>query len=102
MSPALPAERLAMRLIAACATAAWIGMIACIATRSGKGVLGADLPPWVTVATMLLGFGSMLLTLMICFLLAFDQRKTCTPKETAIIIYGFSFAGSFWLVLLAR
>ena len=77
-------------------------MIACIATRSGTGDLGADLPPWVTEATMLLGFGTMLLTLMICFLLALDQRKTYTAKQAAIIVYGFSFAGAFWLVLLPR
>lgn len=102
MSPVLPADRLATRLIVAVTTAAWIGIIVCIATQSGKGVLGGDLPPWVTVATVLLGFGSMLLTFMTSIVLAAHGKKTCSPKEVATLLYGFSFAGALLLGFLAR
>jgi hypothetical protein len=91
-----------MRLIVASTTAAWIGIIVCVTYQTGKGVLGGDLPPWVTVVAVLLGLGSTLLTFMTCLLLASDRRKTCTPKGIVTLIYGFSIVGALFLPLLAQ
>jgi hypothetical protein len=91
-----------MRLIVACTTAAWIGIIVNLAYTTNKGVLGGYLPPWVTMAAILLGLGSTLLTFMTCLLLASDRRKTCTPKEIVTLIYGFSLVGALFLPLLAQ
>ncbi|GAA5119288.1 hypothetical protein JIN84_21905 [Luteolibacter yonseiensis] len=100
MKATLPANRLAMKAIVGITTAAWIGVITCIAFRTGKGTFGGYLPDWVPLTTILLGGGGTILTLLTSIRMLFNRGKPCEPKELVSIWYGLSILVSLVIISL--
>lgn len=87
------ADKLAIRILVAIATIAWVGIVICL-LNSGKAGFGSHLAGWVPDWTILIYLSGLVLALFVLVRTYWGKEGRVSAKEKTAFVYGTSL---IWL-----